>query len=90
MAVFIEFKFNESFIIWLFIPKHKLDPPTRIILDDSTFANRESFFISAKSSDFDVSGVAGKRRGKQHSTIAKHIKAIVLIINFLILLISQN
>jgi hypothetical protein len=72
------------------MPKLTLDPPTKIILGDSTFINKESFFISPKSNDFDARGVAGKRRGIQHSTIAKHITAIVLIINFLILLISQN
>jgi hypothetical protein len=72
------------------MPKLRLDPPINIILGDSTFASRESFFISEKNNDFDARGVGGKNNSKQNNVIVKHIKPIILNMNFFILRIPQN
>lgn len=76
---------RESLMAWLFTPKLRLDPPTKIIRGGGTFCNRESFFIAAKRRLVEALGVGGKRRRAIYNNTSKAAKADVFRINFFIL-----
>lgn len=59
IEVLIGNNFNESLIIWLFNPKLKFDPPTKIILGGATYFKSESFCFLPNSNEVVALGVAG-------------------------------
>ena len=60
IAVFMGLSCKLSFIISLFKPKERFEPPTKIILGDGVFCNSEFLLIFAINRDFDARGVVGR------------------------------